>query len=991
MLQKQTITIPLGLGVNTKTDEKLVEAGQFNLVCENATFEKVGAVSKRDSYEALSTSYYDSTLASGSAAGDYTLLSNPPTMGAALGKSLLLRNSIGSYLYLHEGNFVYNNAYPIPEAKVTSLAVYPGKTTVDHTDCDYDADENIIIAVARDGNQGGSTTASEDNASTLILHDLTTETTVSTEPIANTSNTPTFGYVRCGYTRVSSQSYYYNVVTDSDLNLKIKIFNKYGQVNSTSHTIANILSSGPTNKGPLGVCRSTDNTSFYIIVATTTANLGKFIAISGTTKTYETTFAFTGATGMTSATAKYSGGLIYFAYNGTNQIVFNPDGTIAVADAALSGLSMGGGIAYDQDSTSVIFGRPSGALLHSWTGGVSTLQNDNTKLMTDKITLGGIPFYVGAFQGNSSYLSATYFALPYVSLGRSGQQVFARMARDTALRSTNISPFDELPSRIAKISSTKCAVALPVFRTINGTAIAYGMNLFFIEILQDYKSNSRATLGKNIHLAGGFMAEFDGIKMFENGFHADPVSPVIDVTAAGSLTGTFSYIYVLKYIDKNGQVTRSAPSLASSTGAIVSKEAALSIVTSPFGVKPLSCIVEIYRTTDGGSTYYQVTEIPANMYDGASIALYTDNTADASLTLNRILYTSGDILQNDPAPSCKFVFQGGNRVFAGGLDDENEIAYSKKKLFDECVNFSDLFRIRFDSSQFNIAGGCTAGGFMDGKIIIFKRNSIFYVAGDGPLETGLDNTYTDPELVTAATGCTDPRSVVLTPMGLMFKGDKGIYLLSRGLETQYIGSGVEEFNEYQVTSAVHLDKKNQVVFTVIKPDVSLKAMLVFDYFTQQWSVTRMLRAIDSDVLDGDHVILNSTTSTPMVQTGTDFLDVNQEYALKVKTPWIKLSGLQDFGRIWSATVLGKFKAAHNLIVKARYDYDESYVETFTITPLIADVQYQYRCHLRKQKCEAIQFEIYDSAIVGESMELTAITLEVGLKKGSMKLPAARKY
>lgn len=122
MLQKQTITIPLGLGVNTKTDEKLVEAGQFNLVCENATFEKVGAVSKRDSYEALSTSYYDSTLASGSAAGDYTLLSNPPTMGAALGKSLLLRNSIGSYLYLHEGNFVYNNAYPIPEAKVTSLA-----------------------------------------------------------------------------------------------------------------------------------------------------------------------------------------------------------------------------------------------------------------------------------------------------------------------------------------------------------------------------------------------------------------------------------------------------------------------------------------------------------------------------------------------------------------------------------------------------------------------------------------------------------------------------------------------------------------------------------------------------------------------------------------------------------------------------------------------------------------------------------------------------
>ena len=105
MLQKTTITIPLGLGVNTKTDEKLVEQGQFNLVCENATFDKVGAVKKRQSLENEPTTYYNPDSPSGSGSGSYTSLTYKPTSASALGDTILLRNQIGEYLYSH------NDAY----------------------------------------------------------------------------------------------------------------------------------------------------------------------------------------------------------------------------------------------------------------------------------------------------------------------------------------------------------------------------------------------------------------------------------------------------------------------------------------------------------------------------------------------------------------------------------------------------------------------------------------------------------------------------------------------------------------------------------------------------------------------------------------------------------------------------------------------------------------------------------------------------------------
>lgn len=986
MLQKQTLTIPLGLGVNTKTDDKLVEQGAFNLVCENAVFDKVGAVKKRQSYTQLSTSYYTQSDVAGTSPGDYTALTYSPTCAAALGKSLLLRNQIGQYWYLHDGQFVFNNTLPIPELKIKSVSAYAAPTTVDHTDTDYDSYENILLAAARHGNIDANLAGTSSNASALVLYSLDTETKVITNTVQNNlSGSNTFGFARCGFTRVSGESYYYNIVVNSNSELVIKIFNKYGQENATSYTISNVRTPGPVNVGGIAVCRSSDDQTFFIMVNTTTANLGRFIALSGTTKTFETTFA-TNASFMESMTAKVDSSLVHLVYETGRKIIFNSDGTVNTADAAVAGMSLSS-VAFSQDSINVIYGRNSGDCA-VWNSGTQTTQNRNTSLISDKVTIGGLEIVLGLGTTGASNNEGTYFVLGQATASiQSGQQVYGRIATANALDATYDNYFENTPARIAKISSSKCAIALP-FRTSPNTFV---MNLYIIEVSQDYKSNSRSILGKNLHLVGGFLSEFDSVNLLESGFHVRPSQPILNVSGGSALTGTFNYVLVAKYTDTNGQVTRSAPSEPTSTGAITSKDVVITVSATPFGNRYKNCAIEVYRTTNGGSNYHLAGEAKVDMYSSAIISILTDTMSDATLTTKALLYTTGNVLPNDPAPSCSAVCQGGNRLFLAGLDDDNEVAYSKQKLFGESVAFSDLFRIRFDSAQFNTSGGVVAVGYMDDKLIAFKQNSIFFVAGDGPNETGGGNSFTEPELVSSDTGCTDPRSVVLTPMGLMFKGAKGIYLLDRGLSVQYVGSSVESFNSYNITSACHIDEKNHVIFSLISSDTSQKNQLCYDYFTQQWSVFTGLRAIDADILDGDHVLIDSTLKAPQKQEGTSFLDNSSTIQMRVVTPWIKLSGIQDYGRIWRAYILGKYKSAHTLTVKAYYDYDDSYSETFTISPSISDGQYQYSTHFRKQKCESIKLEIYDSSIVGESMELSALTFEVGLRKGAYKLPASRKY
>lgn len=517
-----------------------------------------------------------------------------------------------------------------------------------------------------------------------------------------------------------------------------------------------------------------------------------------------------------------------------------------------------------------------------------------------------------------------------------------------------------------------------------------------LDFSTDYSAGTKVKIGETLYYTNGVTVAIDSRGAYESGFNLKPfIRTVVESTGTANpniTSKTFSYIAVYEFFNGKGELERSIPSLSKSittgaTAAYISINVADILGTfksndglaSPAGFAP---VISVYRTKNNGSTFYKVASVQSEM-KGADIQLY-DAESDTKIGNNQLLYTVGGILENDSTPNAKFSVAGGNRLFLGGLEEEDEIAYSKKQVFGEAVAFSDFLRIRIASGTSSDRSRLSALGYMDGKLVIFRQNSIYYVAGDGPLETGAQDTFTDPEVVSSDTGCEEPRSVINIPSGLLFKSKKGIYLLDRSFQVNYVGAPVEAFNDERVISSIVSDKYNEARFYTDNGNC-----LVYNYLFDAWSVFKNQTTVDADIWAGNPVQVISGIINQ--EDGTVFTDDSDVYAMRVKTPWLKLNGMQDFGRIWSATILGKYKSAHTLNVKVYYDYDSSYFEEFNITPAPSDAQYQYRIHLQKQKCEALQFEVQDASQVGESMDLSAITLEVGLKKGSMKLGAARKY
>jgi hypothetical protein len=370
---------------------------------------------------------------------------------------------------------------------------------------------------------------------------------------------------------------------------------------------------------------------------------------------------------------------------------------------------------------------------------------------------------------------------------------------------------------------------------------------------------------------------------------------------------------------------------------------------------------------------------------GATDSTYNDELADSSLISCEQLYTESGILENDPLPPVKYVTVANNRIFAISSEDENRLYFSQSYLEGECVNFSGLLSMRGDAGLLSDNGKCMALGSLDDKVIIFKDKSIAYFYGDGPNQAGLQNNFSEPKLITSNVGITDIKSIVAIPDGLMFKSNKGIYLLDRSMNLQYIGAPVEDYNSETVVGAVGFTNKHLALFMT-----SLRT-LAYDYLSKKWS-SWTISGRSICLYNGVPVFIDNNGSVMLYSENT-YLDDSSRYSLKIATSWIKLDGIQNFQRVYRIMILGEYYSEHSLTVNVYYDYDETDFDTYTLSPDSQDSIYQYEIHLRRQKCQAIKVEVYDQSGSGtnQSFKLTNITAVIGKKEGVNKIDDSRRY
>lgn len=497
-------------------------------------------------------------------------------------------------------------------------------------------------------------------------------------------------------------------------------------------------------------------------------------------------------------------------------------------------------------------------------------------------------------------------------------------------------------------------------------------------------------LGNNLEMSGGLLSMYDGANVVEHGFNYYPPPSTLTPSGGGGLSaGTYQYSVTYEWTDAQGQLHRSAPSVAQSVPVALNDKVTLNIPTYRMTQKS-NVLIVVYRTVVNQNQFYQVTPPPqtgvalANDTSVDSVT-YVDTAADAGIIGNNQLYTNGGELENIEIPSTDILWTYQNRLMGVYAENPLQIGYSKQVIPGVPVEFTDSFVINVPEFD----AGVTAGIQMDDKCIIFKYNTIYYMAGQGPSANGQNNDFTTPQIISTDCGCIDKKSVVLMPRGVMFKSTKGIYLLDRSLQVSYVGDEVEAYNSAVITSVQMIESVNQIRYSL---DTGI--LIVYDYFYDQWATFTNINAVDSVIFQNVYTYLKSDGSVLQESIGS-YTDNGSFVAIAFTTAWFSFAKLQGFERVYKMMILGDWKSAHTLQVQFAVNFNPAIVQTVSVPALTSLVPYQQRVFMdsNTSKCESFQVTITEqqTAPFGEGLTISALSFEAGMKKGTYKVTAANSY
>lgn len=537
-----------------------------------------------------------------------------------------------------------------------------------------------------------------------------------------------------------------------------------------------------------------------------------------------------------------------------------------------------------------------------------------------------------------------------------------------------------------------------------------------------------AEIAANLHISGGFLWMYDGYLPVEHNFFVYPDNVEATWSATGgsiaaqpngsSNTNVYFYQATYEWADNQGNIYKSAPSIpvaVTTTGNGTAGSITVNVPMLRLTYKTANPVkIVIYRWSIAQPVYYQVTSITSatlNSTTTDSVA-FVDTLADASILGNSILYTTGGVIENVNAPASNLMTLFDTRLWLVDAEDPNLLWYSKQVIEATPVEMSDLFTIYVapTAGVQGSTGPTRALGAMDDKLIIFKKDAIYYINGRGPDNTGANNQYSEPIFITSTVGCSNQASIVLIGNGLMFQSDKGIWLLGRDLSTTYIGAPIEGFNEATVQSAVNVPETTQVRFTI-----STGQTLMYDYYYNQWGTFTGVPAISSCIYEGLHTYLNSYGQV-FQETPDQYLDNSSPVLVNFRTSWINIAGVQGYERFYFMYLLGTYYTPFTLDVNIGYDYNSSATQNIQVVPDEYTPAwggeanwgsggnwggdgnvFEARLFPEQQKCEAFQIsinEIYDPSFgvaAGQGLSLSGLNMIVGMKKGYRVQKAAKSF
>lgn len=537
---------------------------------------------------------------------------------------------------------------------------------------------------------------------------------------------------------------------------------------------------------------------------------------------------------------------------------------------------------------------------------------------------------------------------------------------------------------------------------------------------------SAVQYGRASYISSGILWQYDGRQLVEQGFLLYPELPefhgvsgvdgatggVTLATVGSALTVLSSYSYRIYYEWTNSRGERQR----SSTGQILTvalttttDEVTISIPTLVQTHKGTDVSIVVYRTEAdpnivGGAPFYRVSSADPStsgtdngfIANNPAVATvdFVDAMTDTVLLTRELDYLNSGELDHVSPKSASIIGESKKRVWLAGFENGNRVQYSK-------LNSRGRDQLEFHDTQVldvpEEDGDVTAFGALNFHTVIFKANSCYAVSGEGPNNLG-GGFFNLPQIISLDVGCIEQKSIVNIPPGLMFKSNKGIWLIGHNLDAKYIGAPVEAYNSQDITAATVVPEENHVIFLT-----SSGRTLVYNYLVNAWSTFTNHTGNGAVVWNGTYVYAR-TNGRLYKQSPTAYTDDGVHYAMKFRTAPIGLKGTQGKQRIRHVRLLGTYYTPHNLRVGIRYDHEPGVSDSGTWNPSdgitistygsgaygsgayggSGSPVYQARFNLPRQKCQVVQFEIdtTNTGNAGRAVSIQAIQIEVGAKTGT---------
>jgi hypothetical protein len=423
------------------------------------------------------------------------------------------------------------------------------------------------------------------------------------------------------------------------------------------------------------------------------------------------------------------------------------------------------------------------------------------------------------------------------------------------------------------------------FAAVNRLGIEYpAFYLYDYEDVSTRRGAWRQALqvpGGGTVLAGGHLQELPSDRIialatnpaprgFENGWIRGPRIQGSSLPAGTIPAGTYQVAVTYEMIDVDGRRHRSEVHYQTFTlsGA---QALTLEIYTAlrserEFSTSQQRGSITVYMTLANGTTFYR-----ASAPIGAVPSVFPPNTAatDPVATVaitsdpdatNEQVYTAGGEFANAPAPSHRFALSADSRLHLAGLWDPSLTEVSKFIATNEppCFTRADNFRVRwpFDVSALAELDGLTLALGVDG---LATCPSIW------PDDRGVPGAP-EPTLL-SSTGIRDEdavMSILRIPNGVLFQGDRGIYLVPRGGgEPEFLGAPIqaETFTVFAVAPFSEAADANA-------PASRLVAFALFDATGTRW-----VAMLDQDTLQWVSLDTATVATEVLGEWGSDLVQI----------------------------------------------------------------------------------------------------------------------